>query len=92
MHMVTLRSYWGKGKDTYKLNQIKLLIINELYAVKGKKIFLFSQGSIRVVEEYRNKSSADDPLECYYLFQLNNDAACSVQAKHLSPASITLIM
>lgn len=53
------------------------------------------RGTMRVIEEYRNKSKVDDPkdpLECYYLFELNNDAACTVKPKHLSPGSIMLII
>lgn len=54
------------------------------------------QGSIKVIEEYRNGTKDDNgktvPLECYYLFELNHDAACTVKAKHLSPGSIMLIM
>ena len=65
-------------------------------AVKDKKIFPFFQGSINIIEEYRNSTVDANgktvPLECYYLFELNNDAACSVKAKHLSPGSIMLIM
>ena len=55
----------------------------------------FFQGTMRVIEEYRNQSSLNDPdnpLECYYLFELNNDAACTVKPKHLSAGSIMLIM
>ena len=52
---------------------------------------------MKVIEEYRNSSKPEDPinpLECYYLFELNNDAACTglVKPKHLSPGSIMLIM
>lgn len=54
------------------------------------------KGSIKVIEEYRNSTKDDRgnlvPLECYYLFELNNDAACTVKAKHLSPGSILLII
>lgn len=53
------------------------------------------QGTVKIVEEYRNRSSSYHPLECYYLFVLNHDAACSVEPKHLSPSSpssICLIM
>ena len=50
---------------------------------------------MRVIEEYRNQSSPNDPdnpLECYYLFELNNDAACTAKPKHLSAGYIMLIM
>ena len=50
---------------------------------------------MRVIEEYRNQSRLEDlenPLECYYLFELNNDAACTAKPKHLSAGSIMLIM
>ncbi|XP_015772031.1 PREDICTED: cation-dependent mannose-6-phosphate receptor-like [Acropora digitifera] len=47
-------------------------------------------GTIRVLEEHRNNAKTD--LECYYLFQLNHDAACTVTPKQLSPGSIMLIM
>ena len=51
------------------------------------------QGSIKVIEEYRNGTKGkDDPMECYYLFELNHDAACTEKAKQLSPGSIMLIM
>ncbi|XP_066028020.1 cation-dependent mannose-6-phosphate receptor-like [Pocillopora verrucosa] len=53
------------------------------------------RGTMRVIEEYRNQSSVDDPknpLECYYLFELNNDAACTAKPKHLSAGSIMLII
>lgn len=53
------------------------------------------RGTMRIIEEYRNASSPNDPvdpLECYYLFELNNDAACTVKPKHLSPGSIMLII
>ena len=55
----------------------------------------FFQGTMRVIEEYRNQSSPDDPdnpLECYYLFELNNDAACTAKPKHLSAGYIMVIM
>ncbi|XP_020626264.1 cation-dependent mannose-6-phosphate receptor-like [Orbicella faveolata] len=45
------------------------------------------RGTVKIVEEYRNRSSSYHPLECYYLFVLNHDAACSVEPKHLSPSS-----
>ena len=53
-----------------------------------------SQGTMKIIEEYRNSSKADNPLECYYLFQLNHDAACSVLKPKLlmSPSSFCLIM
>ena len=47
---------------------------------------------MKIVEEYRNRTKADNPLECYYLFELNHDAACTVKPKHLSGGSIFLIM
>lgn len=54
------------------------------------------RGKVRVIEEYRNSSLDHNgkkvPLECYYLFELNHDAACSVKTKHLSPGSIMLII
>lgn len=48
-------------------------------------------GTIRVIEEYRNSTKKQD-LECYYLFELNHDAACTVRPKQLSPGSIMLII
>lgn len=48
-------------------------------------------GTIRVIEEYRNSTKTQD-LECYYLFELNHDAACTVKPKQLSPGSIMLII
>ncbi|KAJ7393441.1 mannose-6-phosphate receptor [Desmophyllum pertusum] len=50
------------------------------------------RGSVRVIEEYRNKTVTGNPLECYYLFELNHAAACTVTAKQLSPGSIMLII
>ncbi|XP_068700448.1 cation-dependent mannose-6-phosphate receptor-like [Montipora foliosa] len=51
------------------------------------------RGSIKVIEEYRNGTKGkDDPMECYYLFELNHDAACTEKAKQLSPGSIMLII
>lgn len=50
------------------------------------------QGTMKIIEEYRNKSSSTNPLECYYLFELNHDAACTVKSKHLSAGSICVIM
>ena len=50
---------------------------------------------MRVIEEYRNQSSPNDPdnpLECYYLFELNNDAACTAKPKHLSAGYIIVIV
>lgn len=47
-------------------------------------------GTIRVIEEYRNSTKTN--LECYYLFELNHDAACTVTPKQLSPGSIMLII
>ena len=57
-------------------------------------MFIILQGTVKIIEEYRNRSSPSNPLECYYLFELNHDAACSssVMPKHLSPGSICLIM
>ena len=55
----------------------------------------FFQGTMRVIEEYRNQSKIGDlknPLECYYLFELNNDAACTAKPKHLSAGYIMVIM
>lgn len=53
-------------------------------------MIIFFQGTIRVIEEYRNNTKTN--LECYYLFELNHDAACTVTPKQLSPGSIMLIM
>ena len=47
---------------------------------------------MKIIEEFRNRTTTANPLECYYLFELNNDAACTVKPKHLSPGSICLIM
>ena len=47
---------------------------------------------MKVIEEYRNGSNTTDaknPLECYYLFELNNDAACTVKPTHLNPSKPT---
>jgi len=58
--------------------------------------FLYNlQGSIKVIEEYRNSTKDDRrynvPLECYYLFELNHDAACT-DILSSSQLFITLIM
>ncbi|CAH3135487.1 unnamed protein product [Pocillopora meandrina] len=53
------------------------------------------RGTMRVIEEYRNQSRLEDlenPLECYYLFELNNDAACTAKPKHLSAGYIMVII
>ncbi|XP_020626341.1 cation-dependent mannose-6-phosphate receptor-like [Orbicella faveolata] len=50
------------------------------------------KGTMKIIEEYRNRSSSTNPLECYYLFELNHDAACTVKPKHLSAGSIFLII
>lgn len=50
------------------------------------------KGTMKIVEEYRNSTSEKDPLECYYLFELNHDAACTVKPKHLSGGSIFIII
>ncbi|KAL9971272.1 hypothetical protein ACROYT_G023778 [Oculina patagonica] len=52
------------------------------------------RGEIKVIEEYNNKTKTDtaNPLECYYLFELNHNAACTVKPKHLSAGSIMLII
>lgn len=53
-------------------------------------------GAVKIIEEYRNSTKDSKgkpvPLECYYLFELNHDAACSVKDKGLSPGSIMLII
>ena len=54
-------------------------------------MIIFFQGTIRVIEEYRNNTKNQD-FECYYLFELNHEAACTVTPKQLSPGSIMLIM
>ena len=57
-------------------------------------MFIILQGTVKIIEEYRNKSTPTNRLECYYLFELNHDAAClsSLMPEHLSPSSICLIM
>ena len=51
------------------------------------------QGYVKMIEEYRNKTVVGNPLECYYLFQLNHDAACTdVPDTEIDAWFITLIM
>ncbi|XP_068753486.1 cation-dependent mannose-6-phosphate receptor-like [Montipora capricornis] len=51
------------------------------------------RGSMKVIEEYRNGTKGrDDPMECYYLFELNHDAACSHEANGLIPVSVTALV
>ena len=71
-----------------KTSQIlhKLILLSLLIFM----MIIFFQGTIRVIEEYRNNTKTN--LECYYLFELNHDAACTVRPKQLSPGSIMLIM
>ena len=46
-----------------------------------------------MIEEYRNGTKGkDDPMECYYLFELNHDAACSHEANDLLPVSVTVLV
>lgn len=66
------------------LANFNLLLLSLFY-------FILFQGSIDIIEEYRNNTKNQD-LECYYLFELNHDAACTVKPKQLSPGSIMLIM
>ncbi|XP_078374098.1 uncharacterized protein LOC144657615 isoform X2 [Oculina patagonica] len=52
------------------------------------------RGEIKVIEEYRDetKDGSTNPLECYYLFALNHDAACTESKYQSSPWFIVLIM
>ncbi len=52
------------------------------------------QGEIKVIEEYRDetKDGSTNPLECYYLFALNHDAACTESKYQSSPWFTVLIM
>ena len=67
-----------------------------MHFVKKKLKTFTLQGAVKIIEEYRNTTKDSKgrpvPLECYYLFELNHDAACSVKDKGLSPGSIMLIM
>ncbi|XP_078374097.1 cation-dependent mannose-6-phosphate receptor-like isoform X1 [Oculina patagonica] len=52
------------------------------------------RGEIKVIEEYRDetKDGSTNPLECYYLFALNHDAACTESKYQSSPWFIVLII
>ncbi|EDO46637.1 predicted protein [Nematostella vectensis] len=51
------------------------------------------RGTLKIIEEYiYNSSSPNQGDQCYYLFEINNKAACTVKPSSLSPGSIILIV
>ena len=80
----------GALKLTWVLRSLTEVLSLLIHAILFPYVTL--QGTMKIIEEYRNRTSSANPLECYYLFELNHDAACTVKSKHLSPGSICVIM
>jgi len=82
--------YFNGDKYQHHCNGVERLAAVLVTCDPGEK-----RGSIKVIEEYRNSTKDDRrynvPLECYYLFELNHDAACT-DILSSSQLFITLIM